>query len=257
MSSVAKKPTVDVIIHPVCLRFRYDKDEIVYMFSGSADQQLDGMETMLGIEPSQGPIFDSNLGFLPVASTTLIRGEKTLIVDPGNHHIGAYSMLRRALASRGVGYDDLDAVVTTHGHSDHAAAIAQLRGKPWILGKGEFAEMEAIEGKPIVDAKRSMMGPVTEIDGDEPVEIMPGVLAVRTPGHTSGHISLVVDTEEGRVLIAGDQTMTRSEYEERAFSQWYGAGQLEQLNASLDKVMALGPDLVIPGHDRPFRPRRA
>ena len=116
--------------------------------------------------------------------------------------------------------------------------IVQLRGKPWILGKGEFAEMEAIEGKAIIDAKRSMMGPATEIDGDEPVEIMAGVLAVRTPGHTAGHISLVVQTEDGRVLIAGDQTMTRSEYEDRRFSQWYGASHLEQLNASLDKVMA-------------------
>ena len=257
MSENGKLPRVDVIIHPVCLRFRYDKDEIVYMFAGNADQQLDGMETMLGIGPSQGPIFDSNLGFLPVASTILIRGEKTLVVDPGNHHIGAYSMLRRALASRGLSYDDVDAVVTTHGHSDHAAAIVQLRGKPWILGKGEFTEMEAIEGKAIIDAKRSMMGPATEIDGDEPVEIMAGVLAVRTPGHTAGHISLVVETEDGRVLIAGDQTMTRSEYEDRRFSQWYGASHLEQLNASLDKVMAFEPHLVIPGHDRPFRPRNA
>jgi glyoxylase-like metal-dependent hydrolase (beta-lactamase superfamily II) len=59
------------------------------------------------------------------------------------------------------------------------------------------------------------------------------------------------------VLIAGDQTMTRSEYEDRRFSQWYGAPQLEQLNASLDKVMAFEPHLVIPGHDRPFRPRDA
>lgn len=257
MSGSNALPRVDVIIRPVCLRFRYDKDEIVYMFAGAANQQLDGMETMLGIEPSQGPIFDSNLGFLPVASTVLIRGDKTLVVDPGNHHIGAYSMLKRALASRGLGYDDVDAVVTTHGHSDHAAAIVQLRGKPWILGKGEIAEMEAIEGKPIVDAKKSMMGPITEIDGDQPVEIMNGVLAVRTPGHTQGHISLVVETAEGRVLIAGDQTMTRSEYEERAFSQWYGPDHLRQLNASLDKVIALKPDLVIPGHDRAFKPRSA
>lgn len=247
-------PTVDVIIRPVCLRFRYHADEIVYMFSGAADQQLDGMEEMLGIGPGPDPIFNTNLGFLPVASTTLIRGEKTLLVDPGNHHIGAYSIIDRALASRGLTREDIDAVVTTHTHSDHAAAIVKFTGTPWILGAGEFAEMTAIEGREIVAAKQAMMGTITEIAGDAPTELMPGVLAIRTPGHTAGHISLIVDTAEGPVLIAGDQAMTRSEYEQRRFSHWYGAETLTMLNASLDKVQAYRPALVIPGHDHPFRP---
>lgn len=249
--------TVEVIIHPVCLRFRYDNDEIVYLFSSEPRQQLDRMETMVGIDPrTEGPIFDTNLGFLPVASTVLIRGEKTLVVDPGNAHIGAYGMLGRALASRGLGYDDIDAVVTTHTHSDHASAIVQLQGKPWILGAGEFADMELIEGKPIVEAKKQMMGEITELDATEPVEIMDGLRAIATPGHSSGHISLLAETDQGRVLVAGDLTMTRAEYEDRAFSHWYGPEQLSRLNASLDTVQAFSPDLVIPGHDRPFRPTR-
>ena len=249
-------PKVDVIIRPVCLRFRYHADEIVYMFAAGADQQLDGMEQMLGIGPGPDPIFDTNLGFLPVASTTLIRGERTLLVDPGNHHIGAYSIIDRALASRGVTKDDVDAVVTTHTHSDHAGAIVKFVGKPWILGAGELAEMELIEGPQLVAAKKAMMGEIIEIAGDEPVEIMPGVRVVRTPGHTAGHMSLLVETDDGLVLVAGDQTMTRSEYEERRFSQWYGPETLALLNASLDKVQAFAPALVIPGHEPPFRPRR-
>lgn len=248
-------PTVEVIIHPVCLRFRWDADELVYLFSGHADQQLDGMERMLGIGPEGGaPIFETNLGFLPVASTVLIRGERTLLVDPGNHHIGSYGILRHALRARGLDYGDIDMVVTTHTHADHAAAILKFAGLPWVLGAGEFAAMEAIEGAPIVAAKRSMMGPVTEVPAGGELALMPGVTALHTPGHTPGHISLMVDTAEGRVLIAGDQTMTRSEYETRAFSQWYPPETLAELNRSLDRVQALAPDLVIPGHDRPFRP---
>ncbi|WP_127143880.1 MBL fold metallo-hydrolase [Pelagibacterium montanilacus] len=250
-------PTVEVIIHPICLRFRYDHDELVYMFAAHPQQQLDRMETMIGIDPEKdGPIFDTNLGFLPVASTVLIRGEKTLLVDPGNTHIGAYGVLRRALAARGLGYEDIDAVVTTHCHVDHAASVVQLKGKPWIIGAGEFADMEIIEGKPIVEAKKQMMGEITEIRGLDPVEIMAGVSAIATPGHSSGHISLIVDTADERVLVAGDLTMVRPEYEERTFSHWYGPPQLEQLHASLDRVQAFSPDLVIPGHDRPFRPAK-
>ncbi|MBO6637863.1 MAG: MBL fold metallo-hydrolase [Roseitalea sp.] len=245
--------TVEVIIHPVCLRFRWDSDELVYMFAADPDQQLDRMERMLGVTPDDGaPIFRTNVGFLPVASTVLVRGDKTMLVDPGNHHIGAYSILWHALASRGLSYDDIDVVVTTHTHTDHAAAIVHLPGKPWVLGAGELAEMTAIEGAPIVEAKTSMMGAITEIGA--PTELMSGVMAIPTPGHTAGHISLLVETAEDRVLIAGDTTMTRSEYTNRTFSQWYGPEQLAQLNASLDRLQRLEPSLVICGHDRPFRP---
>lgn len=248
-------PTVEVLIHPVCLRFRWDSDEIVYFFASNPDQQLDRMEQMLGIGPDGGaPIFETNLGFLPVASTVLIRGAQTVIVDPGNHHIGNYGMLRHALRARGLDYDDVDMVVTTHTHADHAGALLRLAGRPWVLGEGEFAAMEALEGAPVAAAKRSMMGPVTEVPAGGEMEVMPGVTALHTPGHTPGHISLLVETAEGRVLIAGDQTLTRSEYTERAFSQWYPPEALAQLHASLDRVQALAPDLVIPGHDRPFRP---
>lgn len=248
------KPTVEVIIHPVCLRFRYDNDEIVYLFASNPEQQLDRMEEMLGVGAEDGPIFATNVGFLPVASTVLIRGEKTIVVDPGNYHIGNYAMLHHALKSRGLSYDDVDMVVTTHTHTDHAAAVTKLQGKPWVLGRNEFSGMIAIEGEAIVEAKKSMMGSIREVSDTEPEDLMPGVTTHPTPGHSPGHISLLVETEEDRVLINGDATMLRSEYTERRFSRWYGAEQLEQLHASLDRVQALRPGLVIPGHDRPFRP---
>ena len=246
------KPTVEVIINPVCLRFHWHQDELVYMFASNPEQQLDRMEAVLGIGPGQFPIFRTNLGFLPVASTILVRGEKTMLVDPGNHHIGAYSILWHALQSRGLEYEDIDMVATTHCHTDHAAAIVHLPGTPWIIGEGELDEMAAIEGRPIVDAKISMMGSITEVESE--MELMPGVTAFPTPGHTTGHISFLVECDSDRILLAGDLTMVASEYRERSFSHWYSEEQLAQLNASLDRMQALQPDLVVPGHDRAFRP---
>ena len=66
--------------------------------------------------------------------------------------------------------------------------------------------------------------------------------------------SEIVESEDKKVLIAGDQTMTRSEYINRTFSRWYPKQNLLDLNKSLDKVQKYKPDLVIPGHDRPFCP---
>jgi N-acyl homoserine lactone hydrolase len=41
-----------------------------------------------------------------------------------------------------------------------------------------------------------------EHDGD--AEIVPGVRVVTTPGHTPGHQSVLVDTDDGLVVVGGD-----------------------------------------------------
>ena len=87
---------------------------------------------------------------------------------------------------------DIDIVATTHTHSDHAASIVHFRNKPWIIGSKEFDDMVAIEGKEIVDAKKSMMGEIIEISDDNETKIMENVYAITTPGHTNGHISFIV-----------------------------------------------------------------
>ena len=70
--------TVDILINPVTLRFSYHNSELIYMFASHPEQQLDEMEKLMGVTTDDGPIFDTNVGFLPVASTTLIRGEKNI-----------------------------------------------------------------------------------------------------------------------------------------------------------------------------------
>ena len=245
---------VDILINPVTLRFSYHNKELVYMFASNPEQQLDEMEKLMGVTTDDGPIFDTNVGFLPVATTTLIRGEKTILIDPGNYHIGFYSILKRALASKNLTYEDIDIIATTHTHSDHAASIVHFRNKPWVIGNKEFDDMEAIEGKEIVEAKKSMMGEIIEISDKKETKIIENVYAITTPGHTNGHISFVVKSDNGTILIAGDQTMTKEEYCHRNFSRWYPEENLKQLNASLDKAKSYNPDLIIPGHDRSFKP---
>ena len=86
---------------------------------------------------------------------------------------------------------------------------------------------------------------------------MPGVVAVSTPGHTPGHISVLAELQAGdRVVVAGDTVMTRREYSERTFSHWHTNDQLRGLHASLDRIHALRPTTVMPGHDRVFVPGR-
>ena len=119
--------------------------------------------------------------------------------------------------------------------------------------KACIAPMRRIEGKEIVEAKKSMMGEIIEISDEDETKIMENVYAITTPGHTNGHISFIVKTDNETVLIAGDQTMTKEEYCNRKFSRWYPEENFKQLNKSLDKAKNYKPDLVIPGHDRSFQ----
>jgi N-acyl homoserine lactone hydrolase len=246
-------PRVDVLIQPFCLRFSLHEDEIVYHVAGSAEMQLDRMELLLGIDPERHSLLDANLGFLPVATTTLIRGERTILVDPGNHHVGFYGMLGLALSRFDLAFDDIDLVVCTHSHHDHMSSIFALRGTEILLGAGELEFARELYGAEETDARLAIMGAVTEVPVGGELEICPGVTAVATPGHTPGHISLLVEGEVERVVVAGDTVMTRAEYEERSFSHWYTPEQLEQLDANLDRLRAWEPTLVLPGHDRSFR----
>lgn len=252
---MTRQPQVDVLIQPFCLRFSLQEDEIVYHVAGSADMQLDRMELLMGIDPAAQPIFDCNLGFLPVATTVLIRGERTIVVDPGNHHLAAYGLLGRALGRFGLTPADVDLVIATHSHHDHLASLAPFAGKALILGEGEIDYARQVYGAAQMDAHLGQMESVTEVPAATALPVEPEITVVTTPGHTPGHISVLVETGDERIAISGDTTMTRTEFEEGRFSHWYDQEQLAQLTASLERLRSWQPTLVMPGHDRAFRPR--
>jgi N-acyl homoserine lactone hydrolase len=244
---------VDVLIQPFTLRFSLYEDEIVYMVAGTAEMQLDRMELLMGVDPATQQLFDSNVGFLPVATTTLIRGEKTIVVDPGNHHVGFYGPLRKSLSRFQLTPEEVDLVVCTHAHGDHMASISIFSGTDLIIGERELAQDDSGEiADPVTRAQIGQMGNVTEVPYDGELEIMSGVKAISTPGHSPGHISVLVDCGEDRVAIAGDTVMFRREYDEQVFGHWYSDEQRRQLNDGVEKIKAWSPTKVLPGHDRAF-----
>ncbi len=246
---------VDVLVQPVVLRFALVGDEIAYFFAGGADAQLDAMEHHFGIDPAKDQLFDANLGFLPVSTTALIRGERTIVVDPGNHHVGFYGQLGLALRRFGLAVEDVDMVVCTHCHHDHMASVFRFPGVELVLGEEEAAFSKVLYGPEEAGARLATAGKLTEVPLGGELELCPGVKAVSTPGHTPGHISVVADTPSDRIVITGDAAMTRSEYRDRTFSHWYTDEQLTELNAGVDRLQSLRPTLVMPGHDRAFDPR--
>ncbi len=249
---------IDVVIQPVVLRFSLLQDEVVYFFASDTEATLDRMELMMGIDPNTDALFDSNLGFLPVSTTVLIRGKKNIVVDPGNHHTGFYGQLAIGLKRFGLTPADIDLVVCTHCHHDHMGSAFRLPGADLVLGEGEADFCEELYGTAETEARLAVMGSLIEVGRGQELELMPGVVAISTPGHTPGHISVMAENEQGeRVMVAGDTVMTRREYSDRTFSHWYTDDQLKGLHSSLDRLQAHRPTTVMPGHDRAFMPRKS
>ncbi|WP_206997904.1 MBL fold metallo-hydrolase [Trinickia mobilis] len=121
------------------------------------------------------------------------------------------------LADAGWSRDSVDAVVCTHLHVDHVGWNTMLVDGKWVptfpmarylIGKREFEhwsnegdeEPQAIMGdsvRPIFDA-----GLVDLVEMDH--RISPEVRLRPTPGHTPGHVSVMIESEGQSAVITGD-----------------------------------------------------
>jgi N-acyl homoserine lactone hydrolase len=53
----------------------------------------------------------------------------------------------------------------------------------------------------------------TYVEHDGEAEIVPGVRVVPTPGHSPGHQSVLVETDDGLVVVAGDVGHTWAQFD--------------------------------------------
>ena len=131
----------------------------------------------------------ADLGF--VSAFVLARGNQAAIVDTGV--AGSADAIGESLSSLGLNYGDVEHVILTHKHGDHAGSIAE------VVARAERATVYA--GQADLD----------EIDADAVVplaggEDVFGLEMLATPGHTAGHMA-VIDHTSG-LLVAGDAIWT-------------------------------------------------
>jgi glyoxylase-like metal-dependent hydrolase (beta-lactamase superfamily II) len=79
-----------------------------------------------------------------------------------------------------------------------------------------------------------------ELDGD--AELFDGVSVLLTPGHSAGHQSVVVQTDEGLVVLGGDVTYSMREL-------------IDGATPSIRRIHELRPQRVhLAHHERPWVP---
>jgi glyoxylase-like metal-dependent hydrolase (beta-lactamase superfamily II) len=105
---------------------------------------------------------------------------------------------------------DIDLVINTHLHFDHCGQNAVFSHAPFYVQRREY-ERAKVESRELFDWFGFMNAPFELLDGDS--EIVPGVRVITTPGHTSGHQSVLVTSQDGSLdVLIGDAAYTTVQF---------------------------------------------
>lgn len=170
-------------------------------------------------------------GWVASSSTCLITTEnKKIITDPGCNR----EKLLAALSKEGLTTDDIDYVFLSHCHPDH------------ILLAGIFEKAKFITFDTNLMYDKDLMLEFDKHALGKEIEI------IETPGHVLEHLSLLVNTPEGKIAIAGDVIWwTEGEKQVFALNQKDHSSakgmNMEKLIESRRRILEVA-DWIIPGH---------
>jgi glyoxylase-like metal-dependent hydrolase (beta-lactamase superfamily II) len=182
-------------------------------------------------------------GMVAFPNTLLVRGERDYLIDPGLIMQGAPAF--GAMQELGVDPNEVKDVILTHLHFDHAEGLA---GWPMRRTYVHKIETEAPYAQLVSGVLE--MADLQILEGEEG-EIEPGLRWMLTPGHCDGLISLLVDTDDGLVVIASDCVGPLPEYfEQMDLPEDFGP-EREELLHQWKRIRELDPAVVIPGHNPP------
>jgi len=149
-------------------------------------------------------------------------GDAKVLVDvgSGSRFVPTTGRMLENLAASGIAEDEITHVALTHAHPDHVWGIrddfdeAIFPDAEYVIGAAEF-DWWMLGGRvDMVDPSQQSMvvGAVNSLAAAAPQmamvedghEVAPGITMIATPGHTSGHMSLIVESEGQSLLITGD-----------------------------------------------------
>ena len=171
--------------------------------------------------------------------------------------------LPAAVAAAGFSLDDVSEVVITHAHGDHIDGLVHVRRRVLIdepelrfAGSMNARVMRRVLRQPLPPG----FAPEPLVMDDGPFGAFPHsrrlsddgrIVAVPTPGHTPGHLSVICVDDSGRhVLLAGDATDSLEQLHSRRAD---AVGPDTKVHVeTLDTILAHcaeHPTVYLPSHD--------
>ena len=189
-------------------------------------------------------------GFGYSTVSLLTTGNSHILIDTGPASRRAW--LYRALQSRGLSPEEIDTVILTHMHWDHCQNIDMFRDARVLVHPKEL-DYSRSPNRVDHNAARyiaEMLGKMKVEPVSEGDEVAEGVSIIDTPGHTMGHISVVVSRDEETALVAGDALPDGGTV--RRGLPYNIFWDVKDATESVEKILAVS-QVFYPGHDRPFR----
>jgi len=156
------------------------------------------------------------------------------------------------LAQMDIGTNDIDFLVNSHLHFDHAGGNDAICDCPVICQQREWEaanDPDFYESPAFCRDDYDTGQDMKLIDGEHDIFGDGAVVCIPTYGHTPGHQSLKVKSDVGEVLLTGDACYLRQSLEELKLPGF--VKDKEQSTASLKKIRELearGARLIF-GHD--------
>jgi N-acyl homoserine lactone hydrolase len=157
------------------------------------------------------------------------------------------------LATLGLKPDDIDTVISTHYHIDHAGRHATFSKAQYVVQR--VHHMDALGSSRFDHLRQEWEQPLERIrlvDGD--TELLPGLKLIDTDGHVPGHQSVLIHLPTtGAVLLTVDAVPFASSFSREPKEDSMVNPDAEAVRAStiklLDMVEHEHIPLVIFGHD--------
>jgi N-acyl homoserine lactone hydrolase len=196
-----------------------------------------------GVHPESGTNPEARLG--PVAGAFPVQITPDDVID-------------RRLAMIGMEPRDIDIVVQSHLHFDHAGGLEWLTHATILAQREElsFARNPPVYQRSLyvaADFEHDLQW--QELDGDHDVFGDGSLVVISTPGHTRGHQSLMVHLESGRtVILLADAAYLLAKMRDRALPAILWSP--DAMVASWERIEALEREhdaLLLATHELDFR----
>jgi glyoxylase-like metal-dependent hydrolase (beta-lactamase superfamily II) len=175
-------------------------------------------------------------------------GDQLALIDTGLGRSKAFGegggRLAKNLDAAGVKAEDIDVIILSHGHLDHLSGIMGEGSKRFFpsaqiaVSKTEF-DFWTDEGKVsatglmklLVDSARANLLPNKDRLAfvEDGKEVIKGVQAISSPGHTPGHTSYILSSAGQNVLYTGDIAHTFVQFKH---PEWVMSLDIDPITAS-------------------------
>ncbi len=214
----------DYVCTALCDGFHAYTEPVSLLFPGVPSESLKQVLSKHNLQPAQWEEFVS-----PYICLLVNTGENLVLIDTGaGPDLGPDTgKLFQRLEALGVSPGDIGIVVLTHGHPDHIGGNITTEMEPafpnaryvmckaewdfWTSGQLAAEELSKLGlGDEFTNvilqiAQKNLLPIKDQLDlVEKDTEITPGIQAVVTPGHTPGHLMIIVSSKGEQLFYISD-----------------------------------------------------